>query len=68
MKQTKFVQVKSEVEGYGFGKGMKMNFPNVEEIIQGWIEQGWDYCGFVPLTTRGTGDMETISLIFTKEK
>jgi hypothetical protein len=68
MKDVKFVRVKSELSGYGFGKGTKYSFDGVEETIKEHLEQGWEYCGYVPLETRGTGDIETMSLVFQKEK
>jgi len=40
----------------------------VEEIIRQRILDGWQYNGYVPLTTRGTGELETISLIFQKDE
>lgn len=68
MKKVEFVRLKSELYGYGFGKGAKYGFEGVEEIIRERIESGWNYCGYVPLETRGTGDIETMSLIFQKEE
>lgn len=68
MKKVRFVRVSSLLCGYGLGKGTKYRFENVEETIQEWIENGWEYCGYVPLETRGTGDMETMSLIFQREE
>ena len=67
VEEVEFIRLKSELYGYGFGKGAKYGFEGVEEIIKERIESGWDYCGYVPLETRGTGDIETISLIFQKE-
>ena len=67
MKKVEFVRVSSVASGYGFGKGIKNEFPNIEKIIRERISGGWDYCGYVPFETRGTGEVETISLIFTKE-
>ena len=46
----------------------KYGFDRVEEIIKERIENGWDYCGYVPIETRGTGDIETMSLIFQKNE
>ena len=68
MKEIEFVRIKSELCGYGFGKGTKYEFAGVEEIIKERIESGCEYCGYVPVETRGTGDIETMSLIFQKEK
>lgn len=68
MKEVEFVRIKSELSGYGFGKGTKYEFSGVEDIIKERIESGWEYCGYVPVETRGTGDIETMSLIFQKEK
>lgn len=68
MKKVEFVRIKSELIGYGLGKGTKYGFDRVEEIIKERIENGWDYCGYVPIETRGTGDIETMSLIFQKNE
>lgn len=68
MKRVKFVRIKSKLSGGGLIKGGKYSFIEVEEIIKKWIEDGWDYCGFVPIETRTTGDIETMSLIFQKEE
>lgn len=68
MKKVEFVRVKSELSGYGFGKGTKYSFDGVEEIIRKHIEGGWSFEGYVPLTTRGTGDIEEMSLIFQREE
>ena len=68
MKKVEFVKVKSVLTGYGLGKGSKYAFLDVEEIIKERIESWWDYCGYVPVETRGTGDIETMSLVFQKEE
>ena len=68
MKKIEFVHISSEVNGYGFGKGMRFTFHQVESVIRERIESGWNYEGYVPLETRGTGDIEKLSLIFTKEQ
>ena len=68
MKKVEFVRIKSELIGYGLGKGTKYGFDRVEEIIKERIENGWDYCGYVPIETRGTGDIETMSLVFQKDE
>ena len=62
------IAFKSELIGYGLGKGTKYGFDRVEEIIKERIENGWDYCGYVPIETRGTGDIETMSLVFQKNE
>ncbi len=67
MKQVKFVRITSELSGFGPFKGTKYCFDGAEETVREWIEAGWDYCGFVPLETRGQGDMETVSLVFQRE-
>ena len=67
MKKIEFVRIKSELCGFGLGKGTKYSFNGVEEIIKERIENGWDFKGYVPIKTRGTGDIETMSLIFQKE-
>ena len=68
MRKVEFVRIKSELIGYGLGKGTKYGFDRVEEIIKKRIENGWDYCGYVPIETRGTGDIETMSLVFQKNE
>ena len=68
MKKVDFVRVKSEICGYGLGKGMKYSFEGVEEIIKERIENGWSFEGYIPIETRATGDIETMSLIFQKEE
>lgn len=68
MKVVEFVRLKSELCGYGFGKGTKYSFDRVEAVIQERIEDGWTYCGYVPVETRGTGDIETMSLVFQREE
>lgn len=67
MKKVEFVRIKSELCGYGLGKGSKYGFHGAEEIIKGMIEAGWEYIGYIPIETRGTGDIETMSLIFQRE-
>lgn len=67
MKKVEFVRVKSELCGYGFGKGTKYSFDGAEEAIQERIQAGWTFCGYIPLVTRGIGDIETMSLVFQKE-
>ncbi len=68
MKKVKFVRVRSELSGYGFGKGTKYSFDGVEDIIREHIQGGWSFEGYVPVTTRGTGDIEELSLIFQREE
>lgn len=68
MKKVEFVRLKSELCGFGLGKGSKYSFGGVEETIKKRIESGWDYCGYVPVETRATGDIEMMSLVFQKEE
>lgn len=68
MKKVEFVELRSELSGFGLGKGTRYTFDGVENIIKERIENGWDYCGYVPLETRGTGDIEVMSLIFQKDE
>ena len=67
MKKVEFVRIKSELSGYGPVKGKKYTFEGVEEAIRVRLEDGWDFCGYIPLDTRGVGDVETISLIFQRD-
>ena len=53
MKKVEFVRVKSELSGYGFGKGMKYCFTGIENIIKDRLMD--------------IGDIETLSLIFQKD-
>lgn len=68
MKKVKFVRVKSELCGYSFGKGTKYSFDGIEGIIEEHLKNDWSFEGYVPIETRGTGDIETISLIFQKDE
>ena len=67
MKQVEFEHIQADLTGYGFGKGLKNEFVDAEETVRKRIEAGWDYQGYLPLTTRGTGEIEEISLVFVKE-
>lgn len=67
MKQVEFVRFKSEPCGFGLGKGGKYSFDGVEETIRERIEAGWEFCGFVPVETRATGEIETLSLVFQRD-
>jgi len=68
MKKVEFVRIKANLIGYGFGKGIKSEFGSIEDIIKERIENGWSYIGYVPIETRGTGDIETLSLIFQRDE
>ena len=59
MKKVEFVRVKSELSGYGFSKGMKYCFTGIENIIKDRLMDGWSFEGYVPVETRGIGDIET---------
>ena len=69
MKKVEFVRIKSELIGYGLGKGTKYGFDRVEEIIKERIENGWDYCGYVPtkisdvINVKVVKEVETSDLI-----
>lgn len=68
MKQVEFEHVTSELCGWGLGKGNRYEFANVEEIITRRVQEGWTFQGYVPLTTRGTGEADSISLVFVREQ
>ena len=68
MRKVEFVRFKSTMTGYGLGKGSKYSFDGVEDVIREHIENGWSFEGYVPIETRGTGDIETMSLIFQKDE
>ena len=67
MKKIKFIEIKSELNGWGGIKGYKYVFPNINETIEKMIQEGWEYSGYIPNETRGTGEIEKLSLIFQKE-
>lgn len=67
MKKVEFVRLKSKMTGFGIGKGVKYVFDDSRNVIKEKVEQGWTYNGYVPVVQRGTGDVEQIDLIFTKE-
>lgn len=67
MKRVEFVRVKAELYGYGLGKGSKYSFNRAEEIIKERMTSGWSFEGYIPIETRATGEIETISLIFQKD-
>lgn len=68
MKKVEFVRVKSEASGYGLGFGFKSSFESIEGIIKERIMDGWSFEGYVPIETRGNGDIETLSLIFQRDE
>lgn len=69
MKEVRFVHILADPAGYGLIKGMEYQFEGVEEAIQAQIEEGWEYCGYVPLTTRSiNGGTQEISLVFQRDK
>ncbi len=68
MKKVEFVRIKADLIGFGVGKGIKSRFESIEDIIKERIENGWSYMGYVPIETRGTGDIETLSLIFQRNE
>lgn len=67
MKQVMFARVSAEMNGYGL-KGGNYSFMQAEKIIQEKLEKGWSYKGYLPIDIRGTGQIETISLIFEKDE
>ena len=69
MKKVEFVQINSVISGWNpLYKGGKFTFEKIEETIRERIQDGWEYSGWVPLNTRSTGDVESISLIFQKDE
>lgn len=68
MKKVEFVRVKSSINGFAPMKGPTNTFKDVEKIIKERIEKGWEFAGSVPITTRGTGEIETMSLVFHKNQ
>lgn len=68
MKKVKFIEIKSELCGWGGFKGKKYVFSEINETIENMIKKGWVYCGYVPNETRATGEIEKLSLIFQKDE
>lgn len=69
LKEVRFVHISAEAADYGLFKGMEYQFAGVEEAIQAQIEEGWEYCGYAPVTTRGVNSgTQEISLVFQRDK
>lgn len=68
MKKVDFVKIKAEFWGFGFGKGTSYGFNKAEDIIRERIKNGWEFCGYIPIEMRGTGEIQSISLIFQHEE
>jgi len=69
VKEVQFVHISAEISGYGMFKGLEYTFKEVEDTIRSRVEAGWEYCGYVPLTTRSVNEgTKTISLIFQREQ
>ena len=68
MKKVEFERMQSVTVGFGGIKGSKYQFEGIEEKVKQRILDGWTYLGYVPIITRSTGDVETISLIKKKEE
>ena len=67
MKDVESVRVESKLNGFGIGKGVKYVFEDIREIIEKKYKEDYTYKGYVPVETRGTGDITVIDLIFEKE-
>ncbi len=68
MKKVEFERLKSVTVGFGGIKGSKYQFDGIEEMIKKRLLDGWTYLGYVPVITRSSGDIETLSLIFEKDE
>ncbi len=68
MKKVEFVRITSSFSGYGFGKGTCNNFDRAEKAVEERVKNGWEYCGYLPIETRGNGELTEISLIFQMEE
>lgn len=68
MKKVEFVDIKSKLSGWGGIKGNKYSFPNIKEIIEDKIKDGWSYRGFVPNTIRADGEMDKLTLVFERDE
>jgi len=55
-------------DGYGLVYGRTMSFDHLEKTINQYAEEGWRYCGWLPLKQRSSGFVEKIKLVFEREK
>lgn len=67
MKEVIFVRIKATLVTYGDMKGLQYTFEDVRTVITEKLSEGFNYCGFVPVILRGTGEMDEIDLIFERE-
>ncbi len=68
MKKIVFVRIKSTLNGFGLGRGVKYRFEETRKIIEEQAEAGYSYKGYVPVEQRGTGDISILDLVFEKEE
>jgi len=69
MYKYEFVEVSYSFSGLGLGNGHRYDIDsNICEIINEKAKKGFKYSGFIPITQRGTGIIEKITLIFEKEE
>ena len=67
MYKYEFVEV--SFSGLGLSNGHRYDIDsNICEIINEKAKKGFKYSGFIPITQRGTGIIEKITLIFEKEE
>ena len=67
-KKIEFVHLEAEGAGFSFGLGAQYTYEKAEEIILQRAADGWDYCGWLPRSMRGEGELDAIALMFQKEQ
>ena len=54
--------------GYSLFGGIRIDTMGHREIILEKAAQGWRYAGYVPTAQHATGQIDTIDLVFEREK
>ena len=54
--------------GYSLFGGIRIDTMGHREIILEMAAQGWRYVGYVPTAQHATGQIDTIDLVFEREK
>ena len=67
MMEVIFVRIKATLVTYGDMKGLQYTFGDIRDVITDKLSEGYNYCGFVPVILRGTGEMDEIDLIFERD-
>ncbi len=68
MLEYRFETISTNIGGYGFIGGMRVDTEDHRAVIQRMAAEGWRYAGFLPTSQRGTGHIEEMDLIFERER